>query len=89
MWLSVAVQGAAAALWFYATVAKVGAAELAAAYQQVHGAGSGPAQIVDDDDGSDIVATLKLQTTYNRWAAFATGLGVLLMAIGTALPRDG
>ena len=87
-WLSVVVQSAAAGLWFYATVAKVSAADVEAEYQKTHGPGSGPAQIVDEEDGSDIVATLQLQTKWNRWAAFTTGSGVLLMAIATAISKE-
>ena len=85
-WFSVATQGVAAILWFYATVAKVSAAEVEAEYQKIHGPTSGPAQI-EADDGSDVVATLQLQTKWNRWAAFATGLGVGLLAIASAIPE--
>jgi len=81
-WAAIAIYGFAALLWFGSTVVKVSAAKVAAAHKDA--TGWAPAQIVGDD-GSDFYATVQLQSKWSRWAAFATGAGLALQAIATAL----
>jgi len=83
-WLSIAVQACAAILWFTSTMVKVSAAKVEADYQKIHGPDSGPAQIIVDDN--DFVETARRQGRWSGWAAMATGAGIGLQAITTALP---
>lgn len=86
-WASVGVQGLAALLWFASTVVRVNATRVEEAYKKIHGPDSGPFQIVSEN-GSDFIQTVKLQALWNRWAALATGVGIGLLAIATALPNS-
>lgn len=84
IWMSVGFQLAAAFLWFASTIVKRDAAVVAAEYQKIHGAKSGTFQIISDD-GSDFIETAERQVFWGRWAALATGVGIGLQAIATAL----
>ena len=86
-WASVVVQGGAAVLWITSTLVKVKAADVLADFQKTHGANSGPSQIITDS-GDDFGATVERQCYWNKWAALATGLGVGLQAIATAIPTS-
>jgi len=83
-WLSIGVQAGAAILWFASTMVKVSAAKVEADYQKIHGPQSGPFQIITD--GNDFIETAQRQGRWSGWAAMATGAGIGLQAIATALP---
>ncbi|MGN6363351.1 hypothetical protein [Asticcacaulis taihuensis] len=83
-WAAIIVQIVAALLWLGSTIVKVSADKVLTDYQKIHGADSGPHQVANED-GSDFYATVECQSKWNRYAALATGLGIGLQAVVTAL----
>jgi hypothetical protein len=72
LWVSAISGFIAAILWFIATFVKVD-------YK-----GPGTPAITEDENGGreiDVLLTANLQTKWNRWAAFATGVSMLAQAI--------
>lgn len=82
-WGAIAMFGVSAFLWLASTLVKASAAKVKAAYKKAGGWGS-PMQITDDD-GSDFIATVRLQSLWNRWAALATAVALALQAAATLL----
>jgi len=76
LWVSAVTGVIAAVLWFIATVIKVD-------YEDIVKNGFAEAAITENENGReiDVLLTAKLQTRWNRWAAFATGMSMLAQAI--------
>ncbi len=85
IWASILTGLIAAGLWFGSTVVKVNYEEYEVKLR-AEGHPWLPAVGIEDVDGSNVLETLKLQSKWNRWAAGATALSVLLQAIAAMLP---
>jgi len=80
LWASAISGLIAAVLWFIATVIKVD-------YKDIVKNGFTEAAITENENGrkADVLRTAKLQTAWNRWAAFVTGVSMLAQAISLML----
>lgn len=79
-WGAVVLGFIAAALWFWATVIKVRTRDDPTTERWID---------VDEKTGfeTDIYATAKAQTYWNRWAAGATAISMLCQALATAIAQ--